>query len=53
MVPDFEKLMRPVLKCAEKGEAAIYDVVQKIADDLQLTEEEKMWAEKLAQKGIV
>lgn len=41
MVPDFEKLMRPVLECAKQGEAAIYDVVQKLADELGLSEDEK------------
>lgn len=38
MVPDFEQLRRPVLEHAAKGEQRISDVVEKLADELGLSD---------------
>jgi restriction system protein len=40
-IPDFQSLMLPVLQSAAKGEIRISDVVQRLADKLGLTAEEK------------
>lgn len=40
MVPNYQALMRPVLECAAHGEVAIGDVVDQLADRLDLTEDE-------------
>lgn len=41
MIPDYQTLMRPVLVCASNGEVRIRDVVKKLADEFNLTEEER------------
>lgn len=41
MVPDFEQLRRPVLEKAADGERRISEVVEEIADDLKLSQEDK------------
>ncbi len=41
MIPDYQTLMRPVLKCAKDGEVRISHVVDKLADEFKLTNEEK------------
>lgn len=41
MIPDYQTLMRPVLMCAATGETRISDAVDKIADSLNLTTEER------------
>lgn len=41
MIPDYQSLMKPVLKCAQSGPRKISDVVEEISDDLGLTEEER------------
>src|SRR5579875_865143 len=40
-VPDFQTLMLPVLKAAADGEVKISDLVDKLAEEFQLTEEER------------
>lgn len=40
-IPDFQTLMLPVLRTAETGEMKISDVVESLADNFQLTEEER------------
>jgi restriction system protein len=40
-IPDFQTLMLPVLRTAETGEVKISDVVELLANDFQLTEEER------------
>lgn len=40
-IPDFQTLMLPVLKAAEGGEVKIGDVVEKLANDFALTDEER------------
>ena len=41
MIPDYQALMRPVLECAASGEVRISDVVDRLADNCQLTDEER------------
>ena len=41
MIPDYQTLMRPVLTCAATGETRIGDVVEQLADKLNLTTEER------------
>lgn len=41
MIPDFQTLMRPVLKAANCGERQIADVVDEMADLFELTDEER------------
>ena len=41
MIPDYQTLMRPVLKCAESGEVRIRHVVETLADEFQLTQAER------------
>ncbi len=41
MIPDYQSLMRPVLACAAAGETRIGDAVEKLADQLGLTPEER------------
>lgn len=41
MIPDYQSLMRPVLACAAAGETRIGDTVDKLADQLTLTPEER------------
>lgn len=40
-IPDFQTLMLPVLQASAEGEVRIGDVVDKLADDLKLTEDER------------
>jgi restriction system protein len=40
-IPDYQSLMLPVLVCSLDGEVAIRAVVDKLADDLELTPEER------------
>jgi len=41
MIPDYQSLMRPVLECAASGEVRIGDVVDRLADKFQLSEQER------------
>lgn len=41
MIPDYQTLMRPVLKCSESGEVRIGYVVETLADEFELTQEER------------
>jgi len=41
MIPDYQTLMRPVLECVASGEARISDVVDRLANQLGLTAEER------------
>lgn len=41
MIPDYQSLMRPVLVCAAAGETRIGDTVDKLADQVALTPEER------------
>lgn len=41
MVPDFQTLMKPVLVQGSNGEIAISDVVEKLADEFSLSEDER------------
>lgn len=41
MIPDYETLMRPVLESAVSGEVKISDVVDRLADQFELTQEER------------
>lgn len=41
MIPDFQSLLRPVLEKASQGEVRMSDVVEEIADDLGLSDEER------------
>ena len=41
MIPDYQSLMRPLLVCASSGETRIGDTVDKLADQLGLTPEER------------
>lgn len=41
MIPDYQTLMLPVLKSCAKGEVATSEVVDVLADEFQLTEEEQ------------
>ena len=38
-IPDYQSLMLPVLQCAENGEVRIGEIVQRLADDLTLSED--------------
>jgi restriction system protein len=40
-IPDFQTLMLPVLQAASAGEVRIGDVVERLADDFRLTEDER------------
>ncbi|MEO8737668.1 MAG: restriction endonuclease [Edaphobacter sp.] len=40
-IPDYQSLMLPVLVCSANGEVRIGNVVEKLADDLSLTVEER------------
>ena len=40
-IPDYQTLMLPVLRSAAQGEVAIRDVIGKLADDYQLTDDER------------
>lgn len=41
MIPDYQTLMRPVLECAKDGEVKISNVVEELANQFELTEEER------------
>ncbi len=41
MIPDYQTLMRPVLEASKDGEVRISDVVNQLADQFQLTDEER------------
>lgn len=41
MIPDYQTLMRPVLEAAKDGEVRITDVVNQLADQFQLSDEER------------
>ncbi|MCY4560541.1 MAG: restriction endonuclease [Chloroflexi bacterium] len=41
MIPDYQTLMRPVLESAQEGEVRIGEVVDRLADRLDLSEEER------------
>lgn len=41
MIPDYQSLMRPVLEAAKSGPQKISDVVERISDQLQLSEDER------------
>ena len=41
MIPDYQSLMRPVLACAATNEIRIADVVEQLAEQLDLTPEER------------
>lgn len=41
MIPDYQTLMRPVLESAQEGEVKIGEVVDRLADRLDLSEEER------------
>ena len=41
MIPDYQTLMKPVLKCSENGEIKISEVVEALAEQFSLTEEER------------
>ena len=41
MIPDYQTLMRPVLECVASGEARISDVVERLANKIGLTAEER------------
>ena len=41
MIPDYQSLMLPVLKLAAEGEIKVRDAVAKLADDLNLSDEER------------
>ena len=40
-IPDYQTLMLPVLRAASADEVRIGEVVERLADDLGLTEEER------------
>lgn len=42
MIPDYQTLMRPVLSLAAQGEIRISDVVERLADEFDLTPEERI-----------
>ena len=42
MIPDFQKLMLPVLKACSKGTVSVKDVTSTLADEFDLSEEERM-----------
>ena len=39
-IPDYQNLLLPVLKCSEGGEVRLNQVVQSLAQELNLSEEE-------------
>ena len=41
-IPDFQTLMLPVLRSSETGEVKISDVVQQLADQLELSQEDRL-----------
>lgn len=41
MIPDYQTLMRPVLECAAKGETRIGDAVDKLAETLDLSADDR------------
>ena len=41
MIPDYQSLMRPVLECAKDGEVRISDVVDRLANRFELSEQER------------
>ncbi len=41
MIPDYQTLMRPVLRCAADGEVSIGDVVDKLAHEFELSDDER------------
>ena len=41
MIPDYQTLMRPVLRCAADGEVRISDVVNELADEFELSDDER------------
>lgn len=41
MIPDYQTLMRPILESSANGEVRISDVIDKLADDFALTEDER------------
>ena len=41
-IPDFQTLMLPVLRMANEGEVRIADVVEKLANEFKLTQQERM-----------
>jgi restriction system protein len=41
MIPDYQTLMRPVLECAASGEIRAADAVDRLANTLQLTDQER------------
>ena len=41
MIPDYQTLMRPVLESAQEGEVRIGEVVDRLADRFDLSEEER------------
>ncbi len=41
MIPDYQTLMKPVLRCAAQGEVGISEVVNKLVDEFGLSEEER------------
>ena len=41
MIPDYQTLMRPVLQKVSSGEIYIGDVIESLAEQFQLTEEER------------
>lgn len=40
-IPDYQTLMLPALRSADGGEAAIRDMIEKLADEFQLSEDER------------
>lgn len=41
MIPSYQSLMKPVLVCAKNNEVRIKDVIDQIADNLKISDEEK------------
>jgi len=41
VIPDYQTLMRPVLRCAAEGEVRLRDVVDRLADEFGLSSEER------------
>lgn len=41
MIPDYQTLMRPVLKCVENGEVKVTDLIDLLSDQFGLTEDER------------
>ncbi|MEO3431995.1 winged helix-turn-helix domain-containing protein [Inquilinus sp. CAU 1745] len=42
MIPDYQTLMRPVLECSRDGEIRIGDLIDVLADQFDLTDEERI-----------